>query len=74
MIAGGRPLVQERVAKLTEAADMLGFLFVPQHEFAVDPDDAAKVLTPDAEPALNAAEAVLAQAEPWDRRGRSGRR
>ena len=60
------PLVQERVSQLTEAADMLAFLFVPQDEFRVNPDDAAKVLTPDAEPALKAAEAALAQAEPWD--------
>jgi glutamyl-tRNA synthetase len=60
------PLVQERVSQLTEAADMLAFLFVPQEEFRVNPDDAAKVLTPDAEPALKAAEAALAQAEPWD--------
>src|SRR6185312_409057 len=60
------PLVQTRVSQLTEAADLLGFLFVPQDEFAVNPDDAAKVLTPDAEPVLKAAEATLAQLEPWD--------
>ena len=62
------PLVQPRVSQLTEAADMLAFLFVPQDEFRVNPDDAAKVLTPDAEPALKAAEVALAQAEPWDAR------
>jgi glutamyl-tRNA synthetase len=66
MVQAGCPLVQERVSQLTEAADMLGFLFVPQDEFRVNPDDAAKVLTPDAEPALKAAEAALAKAEPWD--------
>ena len=60
------PLVQERVSQLTEAADMLGFLFVPQDEFGVNPDDAAKVLTADAEPVLKAAEAALAQVEPWE--------
>lgn len=66
MVQAGCPLVQERVSQLTEAADMLGFLFVPQDEFAVNPDDAAKVLTADAEPVLKAAEATLAQLEPWD--------
>ena len=45
---------------------MLWFLLVPQDEFRVDPDDAAKVLTADAEPALKAAEAALTQAEPWN--------
>jgi glutamyl-tRNA synthetase len=60
------PLVQTRVSQLTEAADMLGFLFVPPEAFLVNPDDAAKALTPDAEPVLKAAEAALAQAEPWD--------
>ena len=60
------PLVQERVSQLTEAADMLAFLFVPQDEFRVNPDDAAKVLTADTEPVLRAAEETLAKVEPWD--------
>jgi glutamyl-tRNA synthetase len=58
--------VQPRVSQLTGATDRKAFLFVPQEEFRVNPDDAAKVLTPDAEPALKAAEAALTQAEPWD--------
>jgi len=66
MTEAGCPLVQERVSQLTEAADMLAFLFVPQDGFRVNPDDAAKVLTADAEPVLKAAEAALAQVEPWE--------
>ena len=31
------PLVQERMNKLAEAADMLGFLFVDEDEFAATP-------------------------------------
>src|SRR5699024_4877266 len=36
------PLVQERIAVLAEAADMLGFLFVADDAFEVDPGEAAK--------------------------------
>jgi glutamyl-tRNA synthetase len=39
---------------------------VPQDEFRVNPDDAAKVLTADTEPVLRAAEETLAKVEPWD--------
>ncbi|WP_372733963.1 glutamate--tRNA ligase [Nocardioides sp.] len=38
------PLVAERINKLTEAAPLLEFLFVDEDDFAVDPDDAAKLL------------------------------
>ena len=38
------PLVAERINKLTEAVDMLGFLFVDEAEFAIDPADAEKLL------------------------------
>ena len=44
---------------------MLGFLFVDEAKFAIDPVDGAKALTPDAEPVLAAAEAALASVEPW---------
>ena len=43
---------------------MLVFLFA-EEGFKVDADDAAKVLTPDAVPVLQAAEAALAEVEPW---------
>ena len=44
---------------------MLGFLFVDEAKFTIDPDDGAKALTPDAEPVLAAAEEALTSVEPW---------
>jgi glutamyl-tRNA synthetase len=41
------PLVQERMQVLGEAPDLLGFLFVSDHDFTVDADDAARILTAD---------------------------
>ncbi|MFA6574414.1 MAG: glutamate--tRNA ligase [Nocardioides sp.] len=38
------PLVAERINKLTEAVDMLGFLFVDEAAFTRDPADAEKLL------------------------------
>jgi glutamyl-tRNA synthetase len=65
LIEAGAPLIQQRIAKLTEAVGMLGFLLTGEAEFEVDPAEAAKVLTPDAAPALKAAEAALADVTPW---------
>jgi glutamyl-tRNA synthetase len=65
LIAASAPLIQPRIATLAEAPGMLGFLFVGEAEFTVDPDDAARALTVDAEPVLTAAEAALAGLEPW---------
>jgi glutamyl-tRNA synthetase len=65
LIAASAPLIQERIATLAEAPGMLGFLFVDEAEFTVDPEDAARALTADAEPVLTAAEAALAGLEPW---------
>ncbi|HSX66158.1 glutamate--tRNA ligase, partial [Nocardioides sp.] len=44
MLELAMPLVAERINKLTEAAPMLGFLFVDEADFERDPDDVAKVL------------------------------
>ncbi len=41
------PLVAERINKLTEAVEMLDFLFVEETSFAVDPADAEKLLNDD---------------------------
>jgi glutamyl-tRNA synthetase len=41
------PLVAERINKLTEAVDMLGFLFVDEAQFVLDPADAEKLLNDD---------------------------
>jgi glutamyl-tRNA synthetase len=59
------PLVQERVETLRQAAEMLRFLLVDDTGFAVDPDDAAKQLTPGTRPTLEAALDALEKLEPW---------
>jgi glutamyl-tRNA synthetase len=53
------PLVQERMNTLSESDEMLGFLFVSEDLFTVDPDAAAKVLTGDAGAVLDAAAKAL---------------
>ncbi|MEZ0111199.1 glutamyl-tRNA synthetase [Catenulispora sp. EB89] len=58
-LAAAVPLIQERMVVLRESVDMIGFLFVPEHAFAVDPADAAKALGEDAKPVLEAAAKAL---------------
>jgi glutamyl-tRNA synthetase len=57
--------VQERVTVLSEAVNMLGFLFVAEESFAPEPDSAAKALGPDAEPVLNASLSALEALPEW---------
>ncbi|MFZ5852555.1 MAG: glutamate--tRNA ligase [Actinomycetota bacterium] len=59
------PLVQERIARLTEAVELLGFLLVDEAHFSVDPEAAARSLTEDSRPALEAAYAALERLEDW---------
>ena len=62
------PLVRERMETLRQGVGMLGFLFNDQPgspEFAVDPDEAAKVLTEDAQPVLVAAHSALVALDSW---------
>lgn len=59
VIAGGAPLIQERMNRLTEAADMLGFLLVDEAHFSVEPETAARSLTEDSRAVLGAALAAL---------------
>jgi glutamyl-tRNA synthetase len=65
LVAAAAPLVQERSATLVEAADLLGFLLVPDHHFSVDPAAAEKVLTPSSEQVLDAAVSVLTGLSAW---------
>jgi glutamyl-tRNA synthetase len=51
---------------LSEAEGMLGFLLVDDDAFGVDPDDAAKALTADAVPVLQASVRALADVPTWD--------
>ncbi|HSR25817.1 MAG TPA: glutamate--tRNA ligase [Candidatus Eisenbacteria bacterium] len=65
LIAAAAPLIQERIGKLTEAVDMLGFLFVDEAEFGVDPEEAGRTLTPASAQPLAAAEKALAGVDQW---------
>jgi glutamyl-tRNA synthetase len=62
LLNAATPLVQERMVALDEAPGMLGFLFADQPELQ---DDAAKLLTADALPALEAARKALADVANW---------
>jgi glutamyl-tRNA synthetase len=57
------PLVHERMNKLTEAVEMLGFLFVDQ--VAYDADDLAKVLDDEGRKVAAAAREALAGVDAW---------
>ncbi|MDQ1616595.1 MAG: glutamyl-tRNA synthetase [Actinomycetota bacterium] len=65
VVEAATPLVSERMAVLSEAEGMLGFLFVDEDEFAVDACDAEKVLGADAVPVLQAAYDALAALDTW---------
>ena len=58
-------LVQERVETLGQAADMLHFLLVDEASFSVDPEDAAKQLTAESQPVLDAAYVALDGLDIW---------
>jgi glutamyl-tRNA synthetase len=59
------PLVHERMTTLAESVDLLGFLFVPDHAFAVDKGDAAKLLDESGEKVVRAAEQALQGLVDW---------
>ncbi len=63
LLRAATPLVQERMVTLDESSGMLGFLFAERLE--MDEDAAAKVLTPDAVPTLEAARKALVDVETW---------
>src|SRR3954453_19852174 len=63
LVRRATPLVQERMAVLREAREMLGFLVTA--EFAVEPDAAAKFLGGDQRPTLHAARDALAGLADW---------
>jgi glutamyl-tRNA synthetase len=65
LIAAGARLIQERISKLSDVVEMLGFLFVDGAGFKIEPDDAAKVLTPASAEVLAAAEKALARLDQW---------
>jgi glutamyl-tRNA synthetase len=63
LLDAAMPLVHERMNKLTEAVDMLGFLFVEQVTY--DADDVAKVLDEEGRTVAAAAREALAGVGTW---------
>ncbi|WP_122817053.1 glutamate--tRNA ligase [Nocardioides pantholopis] len=59
------PLVGERINKLTEAVDMLGFLFVDEADFTRDEADAAKLLDEQGRAVVQASHDALAALPDW---------
>jgi len=59
------PLIAERINKLTEAPDMLGFLFVDEDAFVVDEADAEKLLDETGKSVVKAAHDAVADLHPW---------
>jgi glutamyl-tRNA synthetase len=59
------PLVQTRVSLLSELPALVGFAFVPEDDFAVEPSAAAKALVPTSAPVLLAAIAALEGVPEW---------
>ncbi len=65
LLALAMPLIAERINKLTEAPDMLGFLFVDEGSFERDGDDVAKVLDETGLEVVQAAHDALAALGEW---------
>ncbi|WP_370618943.1 glutamate--tRNA ligase [Mumia sp. Pv 4-285] len=66
LLAAATPLVSERITVLSEAVDMLAFLFVSEDAFTVDPDDGAKTLTEDGLAVVRSARDALAALDSFD--------
>lgn len=65
LLAGVAPLVQTRVAVLSEVPDLVRFLFVPEPEFALEPAAAAKVLGGDSARVLTTLADALEAVGDW---------
>jgi glutamyl-tRNA synthetase len=57
------PLIQERINTLSEAVDLLAFLFAPDDKITIQPDAG---LSPDSADTLEAATEALVEVEPYD--------
>jgi glutamyl-tRNA synthetase len=65
MVRAATPHVSERMAVLSEAEGMLGFLFVDDDAFTIEPESAAAVLKGNAGEVLTAAVAALEPLDDW---------
>jgi glutamyl-tRNA synthetase len=63
------PLIQERLVVLSDAPGMVGFLFVSEEEFELEPESVAKALGPDAEPIVDASIEALSGMAEWSATG-----
>jgi len=66
LIAAATPLVNERMTTLSEAVDMLGFLFTDEADFERDPGDVAKLLDEDGRAVVTTAEDALTDLDTWE--------
>ena len=66
LLAAATPLVHDRMVTLGESVDMLGFLFVEESSFALDPADSAKLLDDTGRGVVRAAHDALAVLPTWD--------
>ncbi len=65
-LSAAAPLIHERMTTLAEAVDMVGFLFVSDDAFTLDPDDAAKLLDPAGREIVQAAYDAVSGLDAWD--------
>jgi glutamyl-tRNA synthetase len=65
LLGAAMPLVGERINKLTEAVDMLGFLLVDEAGFERSPEDVEKVLDADGVKVVQAAYDALSALPEW---------
>lgn len=65
LLQAGAPLVHERIAVLTEAVEMLRFLFVVDEDFSIDESDRAKNLTDAGLETARAAREALGGLDDW---------
>jgi glutamyl-tRNA synthetase len=66
LLAAATPLVNERMTTLSEAVDMLGFLFTDEADFERDPGDVAKLLDEDGRAVVTTAEDALTDLDTWE--------
>lgn len=65
VLSGAMPLVAERMNKLTEVVDMLGFLLVDEADFTREPADVSKLLDEKGREVVQASYDALADLEEW---------
>jgi glutamyl-tRNA synthetase len=66
LLSRAMPLVHERINRLPESVEMLGFLFVEDTAFALDPTDADKLLDEAGRTVVGAAHDALEGLATWD--------